>query len=90
MKRVCPVNLPGSIPACDCVSEILQHQFPSLRRERGWVRSMLFSVEFNAALAAPSNCFGVTKLGCRNGAANWVECSGVPFGRVGDLDDSRA
>jgi len=25
----------------------------------------------------------VTKLGCRNGAATWAECSGVPFGRVG-------
>ena len=26
---------------------------------------------------------GVTKLGCRNGAANWAEWSFVPFGRVG-------
>jgi len=25
----------------------------------------------------------VTKLGCRNGAANWAEWSGVPFGRAG-------
>jgi len=26
---------------------------------------------------------GGTKLGCRNGAANWAEWSGVPFGRAG-------
>jgi integrase len=25
----------------------------------------------------------VTKLGCQNGAANWAEWSGVPFGRAG-------
>jgi hypothetical protein len=27
----------------------------------------------------------VTKLGCRNGAATWAECSGVPFGRGGGV-----
>jgi hypothetical protein len=26
---------------------------------------------------------GVTKLNCRNGAANWAEWRGVPFGRAG-------
>ena len=25
----------------------------------------------------------MTKPGCRIGAANWAECSGVPFGRTG-------
>src|ERR1039458_4227496 len=28
---------------------------------------------------------GVTKPGCRNGAAGWAKCSGVPFGRAGVL-----
>ena len=33
---------------------------------------------------------GVTKLGCRNGAASWAECSGVPFGRAGCLGASQS
>jgi hypothetical protein len=32
----------------------------------------------------------VTKLGCRNGAASWAECSGVPFGRAGCIGASQS
>ena len=33
---------------------------------------------------------GVTKPGCRNGAANWAEWSGVPFGCAGCLGASQS
>ena len=32
----------------------------------------------------------MTKFGCRNGAANWAEWSGVPFGRAGCLGASQS
>jgi len=47
-----------------------------LRRECRWVWSASFSGESNAALVAPFNSPEMTKLGCRNGAASWAECSG--------------
>ena len=33
---------------------------------------------------------GVTKPGCRNGAASWPEWSGVPFGRAGCFGASQS
>src|SRR6202142_3847122 len=45
-----------------------------LGRERHWVRSHL--AENSPALWSHHIVPGVTKLGCRNGAATWAKCSG--------------